>query len=261
MNSSRISAVVISFVYLFTPMLFSELPRIENKSIPTTSIDSELFGDLINGKGGPEENTLSIKDSPSHAFSEEKEDDQLVTTTKKVNYLKVADTVMPVDDPNVSSDYGWRSAPCGGCSSNHQGIDFTPGYGKPVFAVADGMIIDMGTNGGYGNFVRIQHLMGNVDGGIDEWITLYAHLKADSFPEELRIGAVVKSGERIGSVGSTGMSTGPHLHFELLINGVYTDPLPLLGTYEVVTVIEEEHDDMIFIGQTFTTKEEIVIYE
>ena len=258
MNSSRIQAVVLTFAYLFLPMLFSGAAP-ENYSAPHNSYNAEPLGDMISGKGGPE----NIDDFLNNYFSdeEESEDNVKVTITKKFNYYKIANTVMPADDTTVSSNYGWRSAPCKGCSSNHQGIDFVPGYGEPVFAVTDGMVIDMGVNGGYGNFIMLKHLVGNAEGNVDEWITLYAHLKTDSFVEGLKIGSVVKTGEELAAVGSTGMSTGPHLHFELRINGENVDPLPLLGTYEVVVVSEEEKDDYLFIGEKFKVVEKVVSYE
>ena len=168
---------------------------------------------------------------------------------------------MPVTDPKVSSDYGWRTPPCAECSSDHRGVDFVPGNGTPVFAITDGMVIDMGSNGGYGYFVVLKHLVANKEGVIEEWVSLYAHLKKDSFPEGLKIGSEVKTGDTIGAVGSTGQSTGPHLHFELTINGENVDPLPLLGTYEVLIVTEEEYPDYMFVGETFKVVTEEVTYE
>ena len=258
MNSSRMQAVILSSAYLFLPMLFSTVVA-QTYSAPEYSYDVEPLGDMISGKGGPEDAENFMKNYFSD--EEEKADEEKITITKKINYYKIANTVMPTEDTEVSSDYGWRSAPCNGCSSNHQGIDFVPGYGEPVFAVTDGMVIDMGVNGGYGNFIMLKHLVGNAEGNVDEWITLYAHLKSDSFVEGLKIGSVVKTGEELAAVGSTGMSTGPHLHFELRINGENVDPLPLLGTYEVVVVSEEEKDDYLFIGEKFKVVEKVVSYE
>lgn len=189
------------------------------------------------------------------------EESSLVTITKTLNHLKVANTVMPTTAPEITSDYGWRTPPCRGCSSDHKGIDFVPGFGEPIFAVADGMVIDMGRNGGYGNFVKVKHLMANSEGVIEEWVSLYAHMKNESFPEGMIIGSAVKSGETIGAVGSTGMSTGAHLHFELTINGEHVDPLPLLGTYEVIIVSEEDYPDYMFVGETFKMVEYVVTYE
>jgi len=266
MNSSRMSAVVVSFSYLFLPMLFVAPSEVESFKNSPPAYSVGILGDYISGMGGPEEvnleETITFDSDENIYFGlNEEEEYSSITITKTINYLKVANTQMPVEDATVSSDYGWRAAPCSGCSSNHQGIDFVPGYGEPVFAITDGMIVDMGRNGGYGNFIMLKHLVGNAEGEIDEWVTLYAHLKNDSFVEGLKIGSVVKTGEELAEVGSTGMSTGPHLHFELRINGENVDPLPLLGTYEVVTVSEEDYDDMMFVGETFRIVETTVSYQ
>lgn len=257
----RTHAVVISSIYLFSPMLFVPVGEVSSPpslqaSIAQLENNPSLVDDFL-GQGGPERpptTKLSL-------FDDEAELATTVTEVKTYNYMKVADTQWPVDDPKVSSDYGWRTPPCKGCSADHKGVDFVPGYGTPVYAVADGMVVEMGQGGGYGDYVVINHLMGNADGGIDEWTSLYAHLKSDSFTEGLKIGSVVKSGDVLGLVGSTGMSTGPHLHFELIINGEHVDPMPFLGTYEVVIVTEEEHFDWMFVGETFKTVETVVSYE
>lgn len=262
MNSPRVQSIILTFVYMFVPMLLIVQPSANTAQ--SLNIDELAFMNILDGKGGPDENLIAIESNTETndlSLNEEEESNSFTVTTKTINYLKVANTSMPVDNPEVSSNYGWRSAPCGGCSSNHQGIDFVPGYGEPVMAVADGMVIDMGRNGGYGNFVRISHLVTNSDGELENWETLYAHMKNDSFPEGLRIGSAVKVGEEIGAVGSTGMSTGPHLHFELLINNENVDPLPLLGTYQVLTVTEEEYDDYMFNGETFKVVESITSYQ
>ena len=75
------------------------------------------------------------------------------------------------------------------------------------------------------------------------------------------IGSVVKTREQIGRVGNTGVSTGPHLHFELKINDENVDPLPLLGTYEVLIVSEEEYPDYLFVGAVIKVIETTVGYE
>ena len=260
-------------IFLIVPITFIP-PGYLSKSfvVPTTFTEKDLvFPDLISGKGGPEESlveraeyeTISFKENQTlDVFSLQNENAfPIVTFTKTFNHLKVANTVMPTESSQSSSGYGWRTPPCSGCSADHKGVDFVPGAGKPIFAVADGMVIDMGNNGGYGNFVRLKHLMSNSEGVIEEWETLYAHMKNESFPEGMMIGSVVKSGDTIGAVGNTGVSTGPHLHFELLINGEHVDPLPLLGTYKIIIVSEDEYEDYMFVGENFKTVEKIITYE
>ncbi len=97
----------------------------------------------------------------------------------------------------------------------HVGVDFAAPVGAPVVSVADGHVVDMGMRGGYGNLIVIEH-----GGG---YTTRYAHLSA--FAPDLEVGAEVRRGSEIGFVGSTGFSTGPHLHFEIRRDGTYLDPL------------------------------------
>jgi murein DD-endopeptidase MepM/ murein hydrolase activator NlpD len=262
----RTNAVILSSIYLFTPMLFvaptSQAVEFQHTNPLVTESLFELFG-----QGGPESdypmNQPIEEQLQGILFPETVNDEQTVevTITKTINYMRIANTTWPVDTPDVSSDYGWRTPPCDGCSSDHKGIDFVPGYGTPVYAVTDGMVIDMGKDGGYGNFIKLTHLVANSEGGVDEWVTLYAHLQTGSFQEELKVGSVVKTGDPLAAVGNTGISTGPHLHFELIINGEHVDPMPLLGTYEVVIIEEEDHLDWMFLGETFRTVEKEVSYE
>lgn len=98
----------------------------------------------------------------------------------------------------------------------HQGIDIGAPTGTPIYAAAGGQVIFSGWMGGYGNLILIDHLDGRV--------TAYAH------QSRLAVGGgSVSRGQLIGYVGSTGDSTGPHLHFEVRVNGRAVDPLPLLG--------------------------------
>jgi murein DD-endopeptidase MepM/ murein hydrolase activator NlpD len=96
----------------------------------------------------------------------------------------------------------------------HRGVDYAARSGTPVRTVGDGVVIFAGWRGSYGNLVEVAHV-----GGM---ITRYAHLQG--YARGLRRGARVRVGQTLGFVGSTGLSTGPHLHFEMLVNGRYTDP-------------------------------------
>ncbi|WFR67433.1 M23 family metallopeptidase [Curtobacterium flaccumfaciens] len=113
----------------------------------------------------------------------------------------------------MSSGFGYRSAPCGACSSLHQGLDFNPGMGAPIGAVAAGTVRVSGTYFSYGNAVVIDHV---IDGR--KVATLYGHMMPGSSP--LRVGDTVEAGEFVGKVGSSGVSTGAHLHLEVLMDGV-----------------------------------------
>jgi murein DD-endopeptidase MepM/ murein hydrolase activator NlpD len=117
----------------------------------------------------------------------------------------------------LSATFGVREDPFGGDASElHTGIDISADRGQPVYATADGTVDSAGWNGDYGNMVVVNHKFGLV--------TRYAHLSALS----VHAGDRVTRGEVIGQVGSTGRTTGPHLHYELLVNGQLTNPLSLL---------------------------------
>jgi murein DD-endopeptidase MepM/ murein hydrolase activator NlpD len=121
----------------------------------------------------------------------------------------------------ISSGFGDRVAPCRYCSSNHRGVDFTPGLGSPIFAIAEGVVTAAEFGGGYGQYVYIEH---EING--QRTLSVYAHMQRDSSP--LRVGEEIQVGDFIGLVGNTGTSTGAHLHFEIRINDEYVDPFAWL---------------------------------
>jgi murein DD-endopeptidase MepM/ murein hydrolase activator NlpD len=116
----------------------------------------------------------------------------------------------------ISSGYGERVHPILGTSRMHNGADFSAGRGDPIRAAADGTVILAGVKGGFGNTIMIDH-----GGGM---VTLYAHQSKLG----ASVGQKVKVGETIGFIGSTGLSTGPHLHFEVRINGTPKNPAKYL---------------------------------
>lgn len=150
-------------------------------------------------------------------------------TIQRPNYLNYAEAILPVDDYVVSSDFGWRVAPCATCSTDHQGVDFAPGAGTPVRAVLDGVVVQAGFAESYGVWVKIEHIVPVTEDKVERWETVYAHLQEGSITDDVRVGSVVQRGQKIGAVGNTGLSTGPHLHFELLIDGEAVDPLPVIA--------------------------------
>jgi murein DD-endopeptidase MepM/ murein hydrolase activator NlpD len=125
----------------------------------------------------------------------------------------------------ISSGFGERAAPCRGCSSLHMGLDFTPGGGAPIYAVADGTVVLHDDElGGFGNHVIIDH--GDLLGNGTNIQTLYAHMQTSSSP--LVVGETVHVGDFIGLVGMTGAATGNHLHFEVHVNESPVDPFAWL---------------------------------
>jgi murein DD-endopeptidase MepM/ murein hydrolase activator NlpD len=121
----------------------------------------------------------------------------------------------------ISSGFGDRVAPCRGCSSHHNGVDFTPGVGTPIYAIADGVVTASEFSGSFGQHVYMDHV---VNGQKVE--SIYGHMLAGSSP--LVAGQTVKVGDLIGLVGSTGASTGAHLHLEVHLDGVVVDPFAWL---------------------------------
>ena len=120
----------------------------------------------------------------------------------------------PIDGAKITSGYGMRVNPILGYSAMHQGIDFGAPKGTPIFAAGNGTIEEMGWKNGFGNYVKLRH------NGTYE--TAYGH--TSRFASGLHKGSKVKQGQVIAYVGSTGNSTGPHLHFEIIINGQHVNP-------------------------------------
>ncbi|MGU3410661.1 M23 family metallopeptidase [Microbacterium sp. M1A1_1b] len=138
---------------------------------------------------------------------------QVVTTDPAAAVVYGGQVRSPFPAPvRMSSGFGYRSAPCAACSSQHQGLDFNPGMGAPIGAVAAGTVRVSGTYFSYGSAVIIDHV---IDGR--KVSTLYGHMIPGSSP--VTVGQQVEAGEFIGSVGSSGVSTGAHLHLEVLMDG------------------------------------------
>ena len=135
--------------------------------------------------------------------------------TKNGHKLAIPD-YWPTEGGEISSPYGGRRGPIGGGYDFHPGIDIAVDYGTPVYAAASGTVLQAGWNGGYGRYVKISHGYG--------YETAYGHMSGLA----VSAGATVKKGDLIGFVGSSGYSTGPHLHFELIYEGKDSNPLHIL---------------------------------
>ena len=121
----------------------------------------------------------------------------------------------PVDGARLSSGFGMRRHPILGYSRMHKGVDFAAPSGTPIYAAGGGRVASAGRNGGYGNYIQIRHS--------GEYSTAYGHMSR--FAKGIRAGARVQQGQVIGYVGTTGRSTGPHLHYEVLRNDAQINPL------------------------------------
>jgi murein DD-endopeptidase MepM/ murein hydrolase activator NlpD len=117
----------------------------------------------------------------------------------------------------MRSGFGGRNHPLLGYTKMHTGVDWAAPLGTPIYASGNGLIDKVGWESGYGKYIRIRHANG--------YETAYGHMTA--FARSIQPGARVRQGQVIGYVGSTGLSTGPHLHYEILVNGRFVDPLRL----------------------------------
>lgn len=146
--------------------------------------------------------------------------------------LKCIPAIQPVSNKDLrqtASGYGTRIDPIYGTTKFHSGMDFSASQGTDVYATGDGVVMKSGWETGYGNTIEIDHGFG--------YMTRYAHLK-DS---KVRKGQKVVRGEVIGHVGSTGKSTGPHLHYEVHVKGQVVNPI----NYYFMDLSAEDYDKMI----------------
>ena len=123
----------------------------------------------------------------------------------------------PINGARLSSGYGMRKHPILGYNKKHQGVDFAAPTGTPIMAAGTGHIEFVGNNGGAGKYIRIKHMNG--------YKTAYAHLS--KYASGINKNVKVNQGQTIGYVGSTGLSTGPHLHYEVWFNGERINPMTM----------------------------------
>ena len=142
---------------------------------------------------------------------------------------KIRKLMLPTQQPVVGgllgSSFGWRIDPLNGQSALHTGLDFPTANGTPILAAAGGVVVVQEYHAAYGNMVEVDH--GN------DLITRYAHASKVL----VKKGDLVKRGQKIAEVGSTGRSTGSHLHFEVLVQGVFQDPQKFLLAGRNVPVV------------------------
>ena len=124
--------------------------------------------------------------------------------------------VMPADMRMISSGFGYRSDPLVGMRAMHEGMDFNAETGTPVVVAADGVVFSAAYHAEFGNLIEVDHGEG--------LLSRYAHLSR----MDVRVGQLLRRGDLIGAIGSTGRSTGPHLHFEVRQQGVAQNPARFL---------------------------------
>jgi murein DD-endopeptidase MepM/ murein hydrolase activator NlpD len=121
----------------------------------------------------------------------------------------------PLADGVMRSGYGFRKHPILGYGKMHTGVDWSAPHGTPIYASGNGSVEKVGWESGYGKYIRIRHTNG--------YETAYGHMSA--FAKGMEVGKKVRQGQVIGFVGSTGLSTGAHLHYEIMVNGRFVDPM------------------------------------
>lgn len=171
-------------------------------------------GQLVPGKGEVvyAKLQLSGKDFPLYRFGKGEDSDYYEPDGKSARKALMK---TPIDGARLSSGFGMRRHPVLGYSKMHKGIDFAASTGTPIYAAGDGTIEKIGRFSSYGNYVRIRHN--------NDIKTAYAHMKG--FKSGLKSGSRVRQGDVIGYVGTTGRSTGPHLHYEIMMNGAQVNPM------------------------------------
>jgi murein DD-endopeptidase MepM/ murein hydrolase activator NlpD len=157
---------------------------------------------------------VDVAGSPSFAFAFDGADGLRGFYDDRGRSLRRAFLRAPLRFSHISSRFGGRFHPILKRWRTHEGTDYAAGYGTPVRATADGIVTEAGRNGGYGNLVEIRHANGIR--------TRYGHLS--KFAKGLHVGQRIRQEQTVGYVGSTGLSTGPHLHYEFLVNGRPTNP-------------------------------------
>ena len=174
--------------------LFMKFLRMKKKKIFNTG--NILFADL----------SLSNQSNAFYYFKDKGEEGHYDINGKSV---KKALMKTPINGARLSSPYGMRKHPIDGYNKMHKGTDFAAPMGTPIMASGDGIVIKASWCGGGGNCVKIRHN--------SSYTTVYAHMS--KFAANIKKGKRVKQGQTIGYVGSTGKSTGPHLHYEVIHNG------------------------------------------
>jgi len=187
------------------------------RQIATTSASATV------GQGGPYEPVKADSDS---TFK------QLFSSWKKLDNLQVGAIAVPSEKPvkmaAFTSGYGVRSDPFGGGAARHMGIDLAGPVGTPIYATADGVVSESAYNsGGYGNLIKLDH-----GRGVE---TRYGHLSAML----VSAGQRVARGQLIARMGSTGRSTGSHLHYEVRIEGKAVNPIPFMKSTDYLLAMQK----------------------
>jgi murein DD-endopeptidase MepM/ murein hydrolase activator NlpD len=222
--------------------IFSYDVDFQRKTQPGDSFDL-LYSDDESGEGHNEVRyaALTVGGETKHYYHFQTADDGVYdyyddsgVSAKKFLVRK------PVASGIVTSGFGWRTHPLLHVSELHSGVDWAAPPGTPIFAAGNGDIEEIGEKGGYGKYVRMRHANG--------YETAYGHLTA--YARGLDVGSHVRQGQIIGFVGSSGLSTGTHVHFEIIVNDRFVDPMRIklprgrVLAGATLTIFEHERDQL-----------------
>ncbi len=216
----------------------AELARIAERQKALAALGAQLLEERYQAKLAELE-ALGVDVAVGGPFEAAGEGDatfrELFSNWKKLDNLHNGAIAVPSDKPvkaaSLTSSFGTRTDPFKGRRAMHGGIDLAGPVGTPIYATADGVVIRAGYNrGGYGNLVEIDH--GN---GI---VTRYAHMSKILTKKGDRI----DRGQQIGAMGSTGRSTGSHLHYEVRIDGKPVNPIPFMKSTDYLVAMQQQND-------------------
>ena len=173
------------------------------------SIDGKRIGGRLHYAG------LVLSDRSLGFFRYDEADDVVGWYDEEGNSAERTLIRTPITGARLSSSFGQRKHPVSGFNAMHKGVDFAAPAGTPIIAAGSGVILESGWKGSFGRYIRIKHNA--------TYDTAYAHMR--SISPQIRVGTHVKQGEVIGFVGSTGRSTGAHLHYEILVNNRQVNPM------------------------------------
>ena len=189
-------------------------PAAANETAAATQMTGAIKADAVAARGNGDKEFTQL-------FASWKEQERTAGTFAAPRQSVSVPSRMPLETARMSSNFGMRTHPVLGGHRRHNGIDLAAPSGTPVYATADGQVAKAEYWSSYGNYIQIEH------GG--EMHTRYAHLS----DYNVVAGQAVKKGDLIGFVGSTGRSTGPHLHYEVRVAGEAVDPRPYMITAEM----------------------------
>lgn len=171
--------------------------------------------------------------------------DLLTVMESRLFDLKIRNMMVPTRQPvatvNLGSIFGWRIDPFTGASALHTGLDYQADVGTPIYSAAGGLVVAHEVHPAYGNMIEVDH--GN------ELITRYAHASKIF----VKKGDLIKRGQKIAEVGTSGRSTGPHLHFEVLVRGIPQDPQKFLAAGQKFPSQQQTKVMIPLVPQTLVT--------